>query len=179
MEIHRRKNHAVPQEDITFPAPDTLASPRPTKSAAQDTSYRIHIYEQIDFTIALKLNNHGDISNKLGNINLSTIPTQYKTIGDDWFASSPDTSVYVWDMRVMSLIHQLHGPKDCVYSLTFSPNSQQLYLAGLDHPVKRWEIGRNEVVKRACVNTMDGPLGRSHTFAHDFLFALTDLGIFF
>ncbi|OBT70089.1 hypothetical protein VE03_00429 [Pseudogymnoascus sp. 23342-1-I1] len=71
-------------EDTTFPAPNTLVSPEPTESTAQDST-------DDDFEDTSRPNTVKDISNKLGELDLSTVPTQFKTIGDDWFAISNPT----------------------------------------------------------------------------------------
>jgi len=55
-------------------------------------------------------------------------------------AGSLDTVVRIWDVQTGQLIERLHGHRDSVYSVAFTPDGIGLVSGSLDKTLKLWDI---------------------------------------
>jgi WD40 repeat protein/serine/threonine protein kinase len=75
-------------------------------------------------------------------------------------ASSPKSSIFIWNARDGRLLMQFEGLEDLVICLRFSPNAKRLAIAG-DHAIQIWDIP-----DRKSTSILK-PGGRSISFSRD------------
>ena len=57
-------------------------------------------------------------------------------------SAGEDRTIRVWDLAAGTLLKELHGHTDTVYSLTFSSDGTLLASGGLDSNVRVWDFGK-------------------------------------
>ncbi|KAK1229311.1 hypothetical protein PQX77_007629 [Marasmius sp. AFHP31] len=68
-----------------------------------------------------------------------------------------DNCVRIWEVATWRLVERLHGHRDSVYSLAFTPNASGLVSASLDKTLKYWDVSnRNRLNESPCTMNFVG-----------------------